>query len=110
MGGSVTTAVYSAQGIVGMGLFVITWLASVTEGVRLDGKDLFVIKSVITGPMDTTVWTTVVVTVWTTLHVTNRLGSVTWVVTRVTPTGIVANIVHMDILEWDAEDYVVDIV
>lgn len=44
MGGSVTTAVYSAQGIVGMGLSVITWLASVTEGVRLDGKDLFVIK------------------------------------------------------------------
>lgn len=43
-GCSVTTAAYSVQGIVGMGLSVITSLVSVTEGVRLDGKDLFVIK------------------------------------------------------------------
>lgn len=76
----------------------------------LGGQGYFVTKSALIGLMDTTVSTTVVVTVWEIPRVTNRLVIVTEVATQDTLIAIVAKLVHMDIMEWNAEAYVVDIV
>lgn len=67
-------------------------------------------KNVMTGPMVMTALTTVVVTVLMTLGVTNRLVTVTGDVTRDIPMATVAKGVHLDNLEWTAENGVVDIV
>lgn len=76
----------------------------------LGGQDHFVTKSVIMGLMDMIVLTTVVVTVGEIPRVTNRLVTVTGVAAQNTPIAIVAKFVHMDIMEWNVEAYVVDIV
>lgn len=81
-----------------------------TMGAMLDGQDPSVTKSVMTEPMGTTVSTTVVITVWMTLHVTNRLVTVTRDVTRDIQTITAATSVHLDNLDWIAENIVAAIV
>lgn len=76
----------------------------------LDGQDINVLKSVTTEPMVIIVSTTVVITALTTLHVTNRPDIVTGDVNLDTLAMTVTKSVHLDILDWIAENVVVAIV
>lgn len=81
-----------------------------TKVVLLDGQNYNVLKSVTTETMVMIVSTTVVVTVLTTLLVTNRLDSVTEDVNLDILIMTVTKSVHLDIMDWIAENVVTDTV
>lgn len=74
-----------------------------------DGLDHCVNKHVRTVPSDTTVSTRVVVTVSTALLVTNRMVTATGDVNQDIQPKDAAKCVNLDILEWIAENVVVEI-
>lgn len=76
----------------------------------MDGQEMCVIKSVMMEPMDINVSTAVVVTVLITLHVTNRPDNVTRDAARDIQTLTAEKNVHLDNLDWSAENVVADIV